>query len=74
MNDTTEHDKKRKVLTKIIKDLTQDNIDMYYNSTSDTSNLIKDYIDKKKNLSKDELELVQDMSARDISILLSINS
>ena len=38
MNDTTEHDKKRKVLTKIIKDLTQDNIDMYYNSTSDTSN------------------------------------
>ena len=74
MNDTTEQEKRRKVLTKIIKDLTEDNIDMYYNSTSDTSNLIKDYIDKKKNLSKDELDLVQDMSQRDISLLLSINS
>jgi len=74
MNDKTEQEKRRKVLTKIIKDLTEDNIDMYYNSTSDTSNLIKDYIEKKKNLSKDELDLVQDMSARDISLLLSINS
>lgn len=74
MKEITDQEKRRKILTKIIQDLSKTNKDMYYNSTSDTSNEIKKYIEDKNDLSKNELDLVGDMTARDISLILSINS
>lgn len=72
MKEVTDQDRKRKVITKIIQELSKTNIDMYYNSTSDTSNAIEDFIKEGRYLNKNEIDLVKDMTAREISLLLSL--
>lgn len=74
MKEIRNSDRQREVVRKIIKDLTQEHMDMYYNSTSDTANEIYKYIQNGEKLNQEEKELVGGLSARDISLLLSLNT
>lgn len=73
-NEKTQRVKQKEIINKIIKILAKDNMQMYYNSHSDIANEIVNYIKSKNELNKNELELISQLSATDISIILSLNS
>lgn len=66
-------DKKRKVINKVVQKLSDENPNFYYTNSSEIANLVKEEFDN-NNLNKDELDLVKDLSAEDIHILLSFKN
>ena len=80
VKDTTapQEDKKvmaqKKILDELMHSLKEENKDIYYNSTMDVAYSLKDYIEETKDLTKEEKELVEPLSAHDIQIILSYNS
>ncbi len=80
VKDTTapQEDKKvmaqKKILDDLMHSLKEEDKDIYYNSTMDVAYSLKEYIGKTKDLTKEEKELVEPLSAHDIQIILSYNS
>jgi len=80
VKDTTapQEDKKvmaqKKILDELMHSLKEENKDIYYNSTMDVAYSLKDHIENTKDLTKEEKELVEPLSAHDIQIILSYNS
>ncbi len=66
-------DQKKKVIDKIISELSQSDPQLYYTDSSSVASIVKDYIDDKK-LERGHYEMVKDMSAHDIQMLMSFKS
>lgn len=66
-------DQKKKIITKIVEELTKTNPDLYYTDTSTVAGHVVDFVQDKK-LKQEEFELLKDMDFRDIAILMSFTS
>ena len=67
-------DQQKEVINKIVNELSNESPDLYYTDSSTISSLIYEKIHGSNNLTKTSLELVEDLSADDILILLSYKS
>ncbi|MEM6538908.1 MAG: hypothetical protein AAF742_09270 [Pseudomonadota bacterium] len=66
-------EKQKKILERLVGELSRDHIDFYYKSTIDVAYLLRDYIRGKAQLSVDERALVEPLSQRDIQLRLSLH-
>jgi len=66
--------KQVRLMEKIMLDLADHHPSFYYLSTIEIANEIKNYIDTKNKLSKEDLALLDDLEVRDIQILLSLHN
>lgn len=62
------NERRNKIITKVLETLKGD---IYYSPTMDIANLIKDKIENSDLLNRDDLALVENLSAEDIQIFLS---
>lgn len=65
--------KQKKIIDKILQALSEQDPSFYYMATIDVAAEVKRYIHESDALSKDELELMDKLSRRDIQILLSLH-
>lgn len=66
-------ERQKKLLRRIVDDLTNSRPDLYYQSTSEIARQIAELIRSGGQLSADDRALLQKLSQRDIAILLSLN-
>ena len=66
-------ERQKKLLRRIVDDLTNSRPDLYYQSTSEIARQIAELIRSGGHLSADDRALLQKLSQRDIAILLSLN-
>ena len=66
-------EKRKKLIERLVKELSRENVDLYYQSTSAIARLIKQHIDAGANLTADEKSLLDTLSQRDIEVLLSLH-
>ena len=66
-------ERQKKLLRRIVDDLTNSMPDLYYQSTSEIARQIAELIRSGGQLSADDRALLQKLSQRDIAILLSLN-
>ena len=66
-------ERQKKLLRRIVEDLTNSRPDLYYQSTSEIARQIAELIRSGGQLSADDRALLQKLSQRDIAILLSLN-
>lgn len=67
-------DQQKEIINKLVNELSNESPDLYYTDSSTISSLIYEKIHGSNNLTKTSLELVEDLSADDILILLSYKS
>jgi hypothetical protein len=65
--------KQREIVARIVAQLNDSHPNFYYLPTTDIAHEISLYIQGKGNLKHDDVELVKDLSARDIQIMLSFH-
>ncbi|MGD1887601.1 MAG: hypothetical protein ACFB01_10870 [Cohaesibacteraceae bacterium] len=66
-------EKQKKLLQRLVEQLSQTDPDLYYRPTSQIALLLKTYIDGDARLLADERTLLQHLSQRDIEVLLSLH-
>ncbi|MEM6303297.1 MAG: hypothetical protein AAF744_01160 [Pseudomonadota bacterium] len=66
-------EKQKKLLTRLVSELSAKHGDLYYQPTSAIAMLVKGYIEKDAGLNADEHALVDHLSQRDLEVLLSLN-
>ncbi len=66
--------KQRKLLQRLVEELSKTNPELYYQPTSQIARQLKIHIDAGGNLIHEERELLQVLSQRDIEVLLSLHS
>ncbi|MEM7461669.1 MAG: hypothetical protein AAF362_03215 [Pseudomonadota bacterium] len=66
-------EKRKKLIARIVKELSRENIDLYYQSTSAIARLVKQHVDSGSNLSADDKSLLETLDQRDIEVLLSLH-
>jgi hypothetical protein len=66
-------DQKKKVIDKIILELSKSDPELYYTDSISVAAIVKEYI-QDKNLDRSHYEMVKDMSAHDIQMAMSFNS
>lgn len=69
-----DREKQRKLLERLVAELSQDHFDLYYQSTSEIAFLLENYIQNKASLTQDERALLAPLSRRDVEIRLSLHS
>lgn len=68
-----ESERQKKLLRRIVDDLTSSRPDLYYQSTSEIARQIAELIKSGGRLAADDRALLQKLSQRDIAVLLSLN-
>lgn len=68
----TDAERRKVLLHRLLSELSQTNPEMYYQSTSQVSRLLKDHISDGKSLNGDDRKLMEPLSCRDLEILLSL--
>ncbi|MDO6456214.1 MULTISPECIES: hypothetical protein [Celeribacter] len=66
-------EKQKKVLTRLVKELSEAKPEFYYKSTPEIAVLLKDQIEAGKSLNGEERHLMQRLSLRDIEVILSLH-
>lgn len=66
--------KQRKLLQRLVEELSKDNSDLYYQSTSQIARVLLEHVEGGKNLNHEERELLQPLDQRGIEMLLSLHS
>ena len=66
-------EKRKKLITRIVSELSQSDPDLYYRSTSEISRQIETYTKEGNQLNADEIELLEGLGYRDIQALLSLH-
>ena len=66
-------ERQKKLLRRIVDDLTSTRPDLYYQSTSEIAGQIAEQIRSGGKLSADDRKLLQKLSQRDIAMLLSLH-
>ncbi|MEM9358815.1 MAG: hypothetical protein AAGB04_21750 [Pseudomonadota bacterium] len=66
-------ERRKKLLRRIVDDLTRSRPELYYQSTSEIARQITEVIQSGGRLAADDRALLQKLSQRDIEILLSLN-
>ncbi|MEM7007426.1 MAG: hypothetical protein AAF498_16235 [Pseudomonadota bacterium] len=66
-------EKQKRLLERLVGELSQSNIDLYYQSTSEVAFLLRKYIDKDAKLSVEEQGLLKPLSEYDIQLRLGLN-
>lgn len=66
--------KQKKLLERLVGELSKTSPDLYYQSTSQIARQIRQYIDNGAGLNQDERELITPLGQRDIEVLLSLHS
>ena len=66
-------EKKKRVLQRLVGDLSQRDPDLYYRSTATVAAQIEGYIAKDAPLNGEEKSLMADLTRRDIEVILSLN-
>jgi hypothetical protein len=67
-------DKQKSIINQLVNELAAESPDLYYTDSSTISSLIYERIHSANQLSRENLEVVEDLSADDILILLSYKS
>ncbi|MEE2946539.1 MAG: hypothetical protein VX444_15335 [Pseudomonadota bacterium] len=66
--------KQKKLLERLVGELSKTSPDLYYQSTSQIARQIRQYIVNGAGLNQDERELMTSLEQRDIEVLLSLHS
>lgn len=66
-------EKRKKLLQRLVEELSKKDFDFYYRSTADIAALIQQYIKGDAKLNADEHALLAGLSQRDIEVLLSLH-
>lgn len=66
-------EKQRKLLQRLVEDLSKSNFDFYYQSTTQIAAQLKKYINGDAKLSAEERALLEPLTQRDIEIRLSLH-
>ncbi len=66
-------EKRKKLITRLLGDLSRSNPDLYYQPTSQIALQIKQQVDQGTNLNNDDRALLSPLSLRDIEVLLSLH-
>ena len=66
--------KQKKLLERLVGELSKVNPDLYYQPTSQIARQLKQYIDGEAKLYQEERELMEPLGQRDIELLLSLHS
>ncbi|MEM9059104.1 MAG: hypothetical protein AAGD13_01460 [Pseudomonadota bacterium] len=66
-------EKRKKLLRRLVEELSRSNPDLYYQSTNEIARQIRQHIDESASVNKDERELMERLSQRDIEVLLSLH-
>lgn len=67
-------DQQKEIINQLVNELANESPDLYYTDSSTISSLVYEKIHGSNNLTKTSLEVVQELSADDILILLSYKS
>ncbi|MEM9667730.1 MAG: hypothetical protein AAF950_02300 [Pseudomonadota bacterium] len=65
-------EKQKKLLHRLVEELSKSHMDFYYRSTSEVAFLLKSYIDGEAKLSVEEKALLSSLSQKDIQLKLSL--
>ncbi|WP_428527971.1 hypothetical protein [Roseibium sp.] len=66
-------EKRKKLIVRLLEDLSSSNPDLYYQPTSQVAIQIKQNIDDGTNLNNDDRALLLPLTLRDIEVLLSLH-
>lgn len=66
-------EKQKRVLQRIVNDLTRESGDIYYQPTSEIARIVKAQVEAGDGLNVDEVGLLSRLSQRDIEVLLSLH-
>ena len=66
-------EKQKKLLLRLVNELTQSRPDLYYQATGEIARHIEDYIAHGAVLHGEERELLERLTVRDIEVLLSLH-
>ena len=66
-------EKQKRLLQRMVNDLTRESADIYYQPTSEIARIIRAQGDAAEGLNADELALLRNLSQRDIEVLLSLH-
>lgn len=66
-------EKQKRLLQRMVNDLTRESADIYYQPTSEIARIIKAQVDAAEGLNADELTLLRNLTQRDIEVLLSLH-
>jgi hypothetical protein len=66
-------EKRKKLITRLLEDLSRSNPDLYYQPTSQIALQIKQQVDEGTNLNNDDRALLSPLTLRDIGVLLSLH-
>lgn len=66
-------EKQKKLLQRIVSDLSHSSPQFYYMATSEVARLIHKHIQDASNFNAEERKLLEPLSARDIEVVLSLN-
>jgi hypothetical protein len=66
-------EKQKRLLQKLVSDLSRENPNVYYKSTSEIALMLKRTIDAGNGLTTDDRTLLQRLTVRDIEVLLSLH-
>lgn len=66
-------EKQKKLLERLVAELSRSNFDLYYQPTSEIARQIEQHIAGDANLNADELALLKKLKTRDIEVLLSLH-
>ncbi|EEE44031.1 hypothetical protein [Roseibium alexandrii] len=66
-------EKRKKLITRLLEDLSRSNPDLYYQPTSQIALQIKQQVDEGTNLSNEDRALLSPLTLRDIEVLLSLH-
>ncbi len=67
-------EKRRKLLQRMVEELSKSHPDFYYLPTSEIARSLKGLVDSGDGLTQDEVDLLKPLSERDIQVVLSLHS
>ena len=66
-------EKQKRLLQRLLNELTRSRPDLYYQATGQIARQIKDYMADGASLTADERDLLERLTVRDIEVLLSLH-
>ena len=69
----TDAERQKVILTRMVEELSREQPDLYYQSTSQIAQTIQARVAEGKTLNGDERKLMDGLTARDISVILSLH-
>ncbi|MBO6509612.1 MAG: hypothetical protein JJ866_26180 [Roseibium sp.] len=69
----TDGERQKVLLRRLVNEVSRENPDLYYQSTSQVARTIRDHIAEGRGLNREEQVLMQRLNSRDLEILLSLH-